>query len=146
MKWKLINDSDEKTFVLVFDTGDEVISDLTRFAKEHQLKAAQFAGIGACLRVTLGFFEIERKDYRKIEINEQVEVMSLLGNISVSENSEPKVHGHMVVGKLDGTAYGGHLLEAHVRPTLELFLVEHPGQLQRKMNEQFGLALIELTE
>ena len=145
MKSKLIKDNGEKIFVLIFDTGDEVISDLTHFAKEHQLKAAQFAGIGACLRVTLGFFEIEQKDYRKIEINEQVEVMSLLGNISISENGGPKVHGHMVVGKSDGTAHGGHLLEAHVRPTLELFLIAHPSQLQRKMNEKIGLALIDLT-
>ena len=146
MKSKLIKDNDEKTFVLIFDTGDEVVSVLMDFAKEHRLKAAQFAGIGACLRVTLGFFELEQKDYRKIQINEQVEVMSLLGNISVTDNGEPKVHGHMVVGKSDGTAHGGHLLEAHVRPTLELFLVEYPGQLQRKMNEQVGLALIDLTE
>ena len=146
MKGKLINHGDEKTFVLVFDTGDEVISDLIEFAKGQRITAAHFAGIGACQQVTLGFFEMERKDYKKIQINEQVEVMSLLGNISLSENGEPKVHGHIVIGKSDGTAHGGHLLEAYVRPTLELFLAEHPGQLQRKMNDQIDLELIDLTE
>lgn len=146
MKWKLISDSKEKTFVLVFDTGDEVVSGLIEFAKKRRISAAHFAGIGACLRVMLGFFEIDRKDYKKIQINEQVEVMSLLGNISLSENGEPKVHSHLVVGKSDGTAHGGHLLEALVRPTLELFLVESPSQLQRKMVEEIGLALIDVTE
>lgn len=145
MKWQLINEAEDKTFALVFDDGDEVLSRLTRFAKERQLNAANFSGIGACERVTLGFFEWERKEYKKIHIEEQVEVMSVLGNITLNEKGEPKVHGHMVVGKSDGTAYGGHLFEAHVRPTLEMFLIEHPRQLQRKMNEQIRLALIDLT-
>ena len=145
VKSKLIHDGDEKTFALVFDTGDEVVSQLLAFAKEQKLAASHFAGIGACQRVTLGFFEIERKDYKKIQINEQVEVMSLIGNIALEESGEPKVHAHVVVGKTDGTAHGGHLLEAHVRPTLEVFLVESSKPLRRKMNEEVGLALIDLT-
>jgi predicted DNA-binding protein with PD1-like motif len=56
------------------------------------------------------------------------------------------VHAHIVVGKSDGTAHGGHLLEAHVRPTLEVFLVESPKPLRRKMNAEVSLALIDLTE
>ncbi|HEY0385823.1 MAG TPA: PPC domain-containing DNA-binding protein [Pyrinomonadaceae bacterium] len=146
MKSKLIHDGDEKTFALVFGTGDEVVSGLLAFAKEQSLAASHSAGIGACERVTLGFFELERKDYKKIPINEQVEVMSLIGNISLEESGEPKVHAHVVVGLQDGTAHGGHLLEAHVRPTLEVFLVESSQPLRRKMNAGVGLALIDLTE
>ena len=145
MKSKLINDGGEKTFVIVFDPGDEVVAGLLDFAKEHRL-AASLTAIGAFERVTLGFFESERKDYKRIPINEQVEVMSLVGNISLEENGEPKVHAHVVVGKSDGTAHGGHLLEAHVRPTLEVILVESPAPLRRKMNAEVGLALIDLTE
>jgi predicted DNA-binding protein with PD1-like motif len=146
VKSKLIHDGDEKTFAIVFDTGDEVITGLLAFAKEQKLAASHFAGIGAAERVTLGFFELGKRDYKKIPINEQVEVMSLLGNICLEENGEPKVHAHMVVGKPDGSAHGGHLLEAHVRPTLEVFLVESPSQLRRKMNAEVGLALIDLPE
>lgn len=146
MKTKLINDGDEKTFALVFDTGDEVVAGLLAFAKERKLAASHFTGIGACERVTLGFFELGRKDYKKIPINEQVEVMSLVGNIALEEGGQPKVHAHVVVGKADGTAHGGHLLEAHVRPTLEVILVESPVPLRRKMNAEVGLALIDLSE
>jgi uncharacterized protein len=145
VKSKLIHDGDEKRFVLVFDTGDEAVAGLLAFAKEYRLAASHFAGIGACERVTLGFFELERKDYKKIPIDEQVEVMLLVGNIALEESGEPKVHAHMVVGLQDGTAHGGHLLEAHVRPTLEVFLVESPQPLRRKMNKEVGLALIDLT-
>jgi predicted DNA-binding protein with PD1-like motif len=146
VKSKLIHDGDEKTFVLVFDTGDEVVAGLLDFARKHRLAAGHLTGIGACERVTLGFFEPGRKGYKKILINEQVEVMSLAGNIVLDESGAPKVHTHVVVGKSDGTAHGGHLLEAHVRPTLEVILVESPKPLRRKMNAEVGLALIDLTE
>ena len=145
MKSKLLGGGGGKTFVIVFDTGDEVVAGLLGFAREHKL-AASLTAIGAFERVTLGFFESERKDYKKIPINEQVEVMSLVGNVTLEEGGEPKVHAHVVVGKRDGTAHGGHLLEAHVRPTLEVVLVESPAPLRRKMNAEVGLALIDLAE
>ena len=145
MKSKLLSDGDEKTFVVVFDTGDEVVAGLLDFAGEHRL-AASLTAIGAFERATLGFFESERKDYKRIPINEQVEVMSLVGNITLGEGGEPKLHAHVVVGKADGTAHGGHLLEAHVRPTLEVILVQSPKPLRRKMNAEVGLPLIDLTD
>jgi predicted DNA-binding protein with PD1-like motif len=74
--------------------------------------------------VTLGFFELTRKNYKEIAIEEQVELMSLVGNIARDDKGEPKLHAHVVVGKSDGTAHGGHLLEAHVQPTLEVVIIE----------------------
>jgi uncharacterized protein len=143
VKTKLIHEGGEKTFAIVFDKGDEVVSGLVSFAKENNLSASHFTAIGAFENVTLGFFERERKDYEKITIHEQVEVLSLVGDIAL-ERDEPKVHAHVVVGKRDGTAHGGHLLEARVWPTLELILVESPQHLQRKVDKETGLALISL--
>ena len=145
MGTKLIHDDGEKTFAIIFDKGDEVASGLLAFAKENKLSASHFTAIGAFERVTLGFFERERKDYKRITIDEQVEVLSLVGDIA-SGDDEPKVHAHVVVGKADGTAHGGHLLEARVWPTLEVILVESPRHLQRKLDKETGLALISLTE
>ena len=144
MRTKLIHDDVEKTFIIVFDKGDEVASGLRSFAKENKLSASHFTAIGAFERVTLGFFERERKDYKRIPIDEQVEVLSLVGDIA-SDGNEPKVHAHVVVGKRDGTAHGGHLLEARVWPTLEVILVESPKHLRRKLDKETGLALISLT-
>ncbi len=145
VRTKLIHDDGEKTFAVIFDKGDEVASGLLAFAKEHNLSASHFTAIGAFERVTLGFFERERKDYKRIAIDEQVEVLALVGDIALGDDG-PKVHAHVVVGKSDGTAHGGHLLEAHVRPTLEVILVESPTRLRRKMNAEVGLPLIDLTE
>lgn len=133
----------ERVFVLVFDPGDEVISGLRSFATEANLTAASFTAIGAFRDVTLGFFDLERKEYRKIPIREQVEVLSLLGNVTVFQE-KPKLHAHVVVGKVDGTAHGGHLMEAHVRPTLEVVLTEEPANLRRRTDEATGLALLDL--
>lgn len=95
--------------------------------------------------MTLGFFDLEKRDYEKIPVNEQVEVMSLIGNIALYDG-EPRIHAHIVVGKRDGTAHGGHLLSAHVRPTLEMFLTEQPQMIRRKLDEATSLPLIDLEK
>jgi predicted DNA-binding protein with PD1-like motif len=143
MKSKLINAKEFKTYAVVLDEHDEVIRSLKDFAKANQLKASQFTGIGAFSEVTLGFFDFEKKDYVKIEIKEQVELLSLIGDITLFKN-EHQVHPHVVVGKRDGTAHGGHLLKATVHPTLELIVNESPGYLKREMNEETGLPLIKI--
>src|SRR5918994_1943003 len=140
MKSKLIDEQpEERTFALVFGPGDEVMAGLRAFAKEANLAAARLTAIGAFRDVTLGFFDPDRKEYDKNALNEQVEVLSLLGNVAVHEG-KPAVHAHVVVGKRDGTAHGGHLLEAHVRPTLEVIVVESPQHLRRETDEATGLA------
>jgi hypothetical protein len=131
------------SFVLVFDTGDEVTKELLAFAREHAIEAASFTGIGAFQSVTLGYFELDKRDYTRIPINEQVEVVSLVGNIARGDEG-PKLHAHVVVGKRDGAAFGGHLIDARVRPTLEVVLVETPAHLRRRSDPATGLALIDL--
>jgi predicted DNA-binding protein with PD1-like motif len=131
------------TYAVVFDTGEEVIAGLTDFAKRQRLDASHFTAIGAFSDATLTFFDMEKKDYRKIPVGEQVEVLSLVGDVTL-DKGEPKIHAHVVVGKPDGTTRGGHILEAHVRPTLEVILVESPAHLRRTTDEATGLALINL--
>jgi predicted DNA-binding protein with PD1-like motif len=149
MRAKIIQDGgdgwprSERTFALIFDTGDEVIAGLTSFAKDRSLTACRLTAIGAFSDLTVGFFDWQAKDYMKIPIHEQVEVLSLLGDIAFKEG-QPVVHAHVVVGKPDGTAHGGHLMEAYVRPTLEVMLVESPSFLRRTYDPDSGLALIDI--
>jgi uncharacterized protein len=143
MRSKLLNDHDERTFALIFETGDEVLSGLTRFAEEHSLTASRFTAIGALSDVVLGYFDWQKKDYERIPVKEQVEVLVLAGDVALHEGT-PKVHAHLVVGLRNGHTRGGHLLEAHVRPTLEVVLVESPGYLKREQDPESGLALISI--
>lgn len=141
MRHKLINQDQEKTWVVVFETGEEVVSRLQRFCEEQNLSAARFSAIGAFSAATLGYFEWNRKEYEEISVNEQVEVLSMLGDVAEYEGA-PKLHVHVVLGKRDGSAWGGHLLEAYVRPTLEVVLTEAPAHLRRCMDSESRLPLI----
>lgn len=141
MKHKIIHNNGQKTYILVFDTGDEVMETLTSFSKENGLTASHFTAIGAFSDAMLGFFDFQRKDYTSIPVTEQTEVLVLTGDIALYNNS-PKIHAHVVLGKSDGRAIGGHLLSAHVRPTLEVVLTASPFYLQREMDEETHLPLI----
>ena len=142
MKSTLLDATGLRTWVLIFDKGDEPVAGLTAFAKAQKLGAAHFTAIGAFSDVTLGYFDRAKRDYKKIPLHEQVEVLSLLGDVAL-DKGEPKIHAHVVVGRADGEARGGHLLEAHVWPTLEVVLVESPRHLRKRHDPETGLALID---
>jgi uncharacterized protein len=143
VKAKLLYEHGEKTYAVIFETDDEAVRGLTEFAAAHRLSAAHLTGIGAFRNVVLGYFDWETKQYRKIPVREQVEVLSLVGDIALKDGL-PSLHAHVVVGTADGTAFGGHLLEGHVRPTLEITVVESPAHLRREHDPASGLALIKL--
>jgi predicted DNA-binding protein with PD1-like motif len=144
MKSALVNKK-PKTFALIFDTGDEVMSGLKQFAEQNRLSASHFTAIGAFSDAVLGFFDVQQRAYKKNMIKEQTEVLSLVGDVVLGD-SGPTVHAHVVLGKSDATAHGGHLVEAHVRPTLEVILTEAPRHLHRLPDAETGLALIHIED
>jgi uncharacterized protein len=131
-----------KTFVLVLDTGEELLSSLKQFAKEQHLAASSFKAIGALSSVELGWFDWQTKKYQTaVKLEEQIELLSLIGDIALKDG-EPQIHAHVVVGRSDGTTRGGHLESATVRPTCELVLTESPEHLHKEIDPESGLALI----
>jgi hypothetical protein len=145
MQHKLLNDSrGQRTFALVLETGDEAMACLLSFAAEQRLTAAQITAIGAFSRVVLKYFDWDSKNYLENEVNEQVEVASLMGDVALAPTGQPSVHVHLVVGKRDGTALSGHLGSGIVRPTLEVVITESPAHLRKIDDPATGLALIRL--
>jgi predicted DNA-binding protein with PD1-like motif len=144
MKSALLAERDGlRTFLIVMATGDEALTSLSAFAAGQHLGASHFTAIGAFSRAVIAYFEWPAKRYKYIAIGEQVEVLSLLGDITM-EDDGPKLHAHVVLGRADGTAQGGHLIEGFVRPTLEIVLTELPTHLHRRFDPISGLALIDL--
>jgi predicted DNA-binding protein with PD1-like motif len=137
-------DSDgSSSFVVIFETGEEVAAGLKSFAAKNQLASASFKAIGALSGAKVGWFNWETKSYEiAAEFNEQIEVLSLIGDVAL-QDGKPVVHAHLIVGKKDGTAHGGHLMEAYVRPTLEVMLTESSQPLRKVVDQESGLALIE---
>ncbi|HXT56173.1 MAG TPA: PPC domain-containing DNA-binding protein [Candidatus Eisenbacteria bacterium] len=142
MNVRVLEQGAQSTYALIFDKDEEFVAGLTSWAKENKLGGSHFTAIGAFREVTLGYFDRGKKDYQKIPVPEQVEVLSLIGDIALT-NGVPQIHAHVVVGKSDGSAHGGHILEARVWPTLELILTESPKHLCRKYDPETGLALID---
>jgi predicted DNA-binding protein with PD1-like motif len=131
----------QRTFAVILQTGDEVMACLTDFATRERITAAQVSAIGALSDAELLYFDWEAKDYRKIPVNEQVEVASLLGDVAEADG-KPALHLHIVIGRRDGAAMAGHLGAAHVRPTLEVIVTESPAHLRKRHDPESGLALI----
>ena len=143
MRYKLV-DEKPKTFVLVFETKDELAQGLKDFASEQKLASASFKAIGALSSVRLGWLNWETKQYEpSVSLDEQVELLSLIGDVALKDD-DPQVHAHAVVGKRDGTAHGGHLLQAHVRPTCEVVLTDSPAHLKKEFDPAAGIMLIKL--
>lgn len=146
MECRLLNagSDGQRTVAVVLETGDEAMKCLTAVAREQQLSAAQITGIGAFSDAVLAYFDWHDKRYVEIPVDEQVEVASLIGDIGVDDEGEPALHVHLVLGRRDGSAMAGHLVRAHVRPTLELLLSESPAYLRRRKDSETGLNLIKL--
>lgn len=143
MKFKILNQSaQETTYAVIFGSGDEILGGLTQFAEENHISAARITGIGSIHNGTLAWLNPDTKKFRMIHIDQQAEVLSLLGDIAMYQG-KPVVHIHLVVGFGDGTAHGGHLLEAHVWPTLEVIVTSYPRPLYKKFDPEKGIAVID---
>lgn len=145
MRSKLLNDDDGlRTFVVVMDKGDEAAERLAEFARDNAVTGAGLTGVGAARAVTLGYFDPEAMDYRSTEISEQLEVLSLAGDIA-EKDGEPALHAHVVLGRRDSSAIGGHVQRLEVWPTLEVVVTETPVHLRKHVDPETGLALIDLA-
>jgi hypothetical protein len=132
----------QRTFVVVLNSGDEVTACLKRFVEQEKIEAAQFSAIGAFRSAVLGYFDWETKSYQRIPVDEQVEVASFTGDVASGPDEKPSLHIHCVLGCRGGRAVAGHLLEGHVRPTLEVVLTDSPVHLRKRHDPESGLALI----
>lgn len=144
MNSKLVShDQGTQIQIVVLDSGEEAIAALTRFANEAKITAASLTAIGAFERATVGWFDFAAKTYKKIEVNEQCEVLSAIGDVAVGDDGKASLHIHIVLGLSDGSTRGGHLLAGTVRPTLEVVVTEVPATLRRKKRADLGIALID---
>jgi predicted DNA-binding protein with PD1-like motif len=143
MKVRLLSENrGVKNYAIVLAKGDEVMSGLTDFARQNKLTSASFTAIGAFSHATVAWFDDNRKEFKLVPINQQVELVSMIGDIALS-GDRPAVHTHVTVASSDGTVRGGHLINAYVFPTLELFMTVYPTALHKQLDEATGLKLID---
>jgi predicted DNA-binding protein with PD1-like motif len=145
MKVQLLSENGkQKTYAVIFSKGDEAFSGLTDFARQYKVTSAHFTAIGALNGAELAWFDPARKMYKQIPVNGQVEVLSMVGDIALYKG-KPAVHTHMVVGFPDGSTRGGHVLQAHVNPTLEVMVTVEPNAMHKRLDPDTDLTLIDPT-
>jgi hypothetical protein len=139
----LETDGRRRKYVLALETDEEAIATISAFATENKLGGSSVSAIGAFSRSQLGYFNPATDEFVKNEIDEQTEVLSLLGNIATDVEGRVKLHIHAVLGCRDATTRGGHLVAGWVRPTLEVVIDETPEHLQRGLDRKTGLVLLQ---
>ena len=145
MQEKLVSPKDApRVWVLVLAPGEKPKGAILDFARRNKIKAAGLVALGAFECATLGYFDWAAKTYKPIAVDQQVEVVNLTGDIAENDKGEPDLHAHAVLGRSDGSAMGGHLLDAVVRPTLEVVVTETPAHLRRRMHKDINVALIDI--
>lgn len=148
MQAKLVSggkNGEPRVWAIVFRDGDEVMSGLTEWATRNIIKGGYLTAIGAFSEATLAWFDLDKKAYRNIPVDEQVECVSFLGDVGlIGEIST--VHVHAAVSLPDGTMKGGHLLRAKASPTLEVFVTETQTELHKEKDERSSLNLFRLGE
>jgi predicted DNA-binding protein with PD1-like motif len=143
MQVQLLNPGEPtKQYAVIFYQGDEAFSGLVEFAEKYHVTSAHFTAIGALDGATVGWFDPQRKMYKKIPLHGQHEVIGMSGDIALYQG-KPVVHAHMLVGGPDGTTSGGHVLEAYVSPTLEVMVTVNPVAMQKRLDPETGLTLID---
>jgi len=117
-----------RTFRIDMTKGDEIMSGLIEFAEKYHIKNGHFTALGAIDKGTFGWTDVERGlGQKKIELNQEAEIVSLLGSITTNADGRATVHGHGSVALTDGSVRGGHWFEAHVSIIAQAFVTEEEG-------------------
>jgi predicted DNA-binding protein with PD1-like motif len=128
--------------VLKLSKGEEVVESIVSFAKDHRITAASITGIGAVLDPVIGYYDLATKEYLREDLPGEYELVSLMGNISMKDD-DPVLHAHVVLGA-PGFVEAGHLFSATVLVTAELVIRTLDGALQRRLDAEIGLPLLDL--
>lgn len=141
MEYKLYGD----TYAVCLHPGEEVLSSIYNLCKTENITAGTVSGLGAADRFTVGVYNLEKHKFEPKEINTDVEICALTGNIS-QKDGNPYLHLHGSFADKDGRVYGGHVSEIHISVTAEIFIRVLPGAINRKQNLQTDIQILNFEE
>ncbi len=125
--------------------GEDILASMEDLARKYDVRGGQLQLIGAVARAHLGYFDRESGKYIDFSVDEDLEVVSCMGNISRLADGTVVVHAHMVVADRTGRTYGGHLLKgSEVSVTIEIVITEFHDEIRRAVDEPTGLNLLKL--
>lgn len=123
--------------------GEEIVSSLTKVCEKERVACGSIAGIGAVGHVVLGLYRVEEQNYHSHVFDGEMELTSLLGNVSEMDG-RVYLHLHATVAKDNGSVLGGHLNEAVVSGTGEIFIRLLDGTIGRITESGYGTESVRL--
>jgi predicted DNA-binding protein with PD1-like motif len=136
----LIESHSFQSWAIIFEGGEEVITELLSFAEQNSIVAASFTAIGAFASAVLGVSDWQTHQYFRIPVDEPLEVVTVMGDISFECGSR-HVHAQAALAKSCGVTVGGHLLEGRAQPMLQVILSSPPRHIERRYEENAGLTV-----
>ncbi len=130
---------------LGFASGEHFAEPMVEWLRNERIGYATLTGLGAVRRATVSYWNADTKQYETHQLDEQMEVVSLIGNVTLRDN-EPFVHAHIGLGRSDLSVVGGHLNDLEIHPTLEIWLLPGDTPVRRTLDESCGLYLMQLPE
>lgn len=106
MHHREVTSTDE--YVLRFDGGEDWRGGIEGFAREHDIEAGVFYGLGAVEDAELWYYHQGRGAYESTTLDEHLEVSACVGNVSVLDG-DAFAHTHVVLGRPGGETLSGHL-------------------------------------
>jgi predicted DNA-binding protein with PD1-like motif len=132
-------------YIVRLASGELAVQTLTSFLQQQGLEFANLSAAGAVAWVRLGYWNAQSKQYEYRDVDEQLEVVSFQGNAALKDG-EPFLHLHGVFGRHDFSVLGGHIKEARVHPTLEVWLRAEDVPVRRAHDAASGLDLLDLPD
>ena len=131
----------KKGYIVRLAKGEKLFATLVTFCKDQSIKSGWLTGIGGFLEAELAFYNLGKKEYELKKFELELEIASLIGNVSLV-GGDPYLHIHTVVSDNNFVCYGGHLKEATVGATCEIFLSDFELEIARKFDNEIGLKLL----
>lgn len=139
----LVTSPTGRVIVVRLEPGEDIIKSIASVVAENKLQSGHLSLIGAVSKVHLGYFDLHEKVYKDFTIDEDLEIVSCIGNISRLKN-DYVVHAHVVASDVNGKCYAGHLMEGcEVSVTIEIVITEFP-EMSRARDKATGLNLLDL--
>lgn len=144
MNLKSIDAKVSRVIVGKVEPNEDLIDAITKLVKTYNIKAGLLNCIGAFKKFTIGYFDLDKKEYKLETFDENVELVSCLGNIAY-KNGKPIIHAHVSVGRPDFSIIGGHLSQPSIiSVTGEIYILEIDQKLNRSLDPQFNLFLLNI--
>lgn len=141
MEYKRFKDK----YLVRLERGEEIVESVTKLCKEEGIRLGRVTGIGATNKVKIGLFNVETKEYHSTELEGDMEITNLSGNISTMDGGV-YIHLHITVCDEDNKAFGGHLNMAVISATCEMIIDVIDGNVDREFNDEVGLNLFKFVD